>query len=941
VYNPCEDCDRDPIGVVKEMFVDLLQRSMMKPGQPAGRPVFQKTHGIAYAWFEPLPDLPDDLKVGVFGMGKRPTWLRFSSDITAGNSDLKMNTCGIGLKLFNVPGPKLLGDGDTHDFLFMNFPIFFLDNAKEMCQFAPLEIRDGKPKPFYKEHPQTPVIINAMKKLESTLLAANFWSVIPFGFGRGRYVKYKLEPELVDHSAPPDDANYLAADLARRLREGEARFRFLVQFQRDAESMPLDQATVRWDETLSPPIHVANLVLPRQDITALGQAGYGENLAFNAWHCLAEHEPQGSIAHMRREVYQASADQRRNANGVPTREPSEPRPHNALSSVEDKCIIAAAIYPPIGIARVGNSAEYFVGPEVTEPAAPKHGFYRDGNGALKRQAARFRIYGVNSLGQAVEELNASNAIIKWTVRLENKKAAWYQFQMAMDIPESPSAPPAFLRNPSIADRSSLVIKPGSRSIDASDLGCVQKFDTGCFMGTTVPLGELRVDPYGLLVLGGFGVSKSHDGSPAISFANNELWHDDVSDGPVTAAVHFGGKDLTVFPAWVVVAPPNYGPRRKSVRTMWDLMRDTAISAQMLAPPQRPSFDADIRPIFERMTGLQWVNAGFAAAFGWKSPYDFSSQDMLHRLGRNSPNDRELRKVLANEFRVFSRDSSAQQTWPWIYGDAMNVPPTSSPRGNAALTQTQINMLQQWAAGDFIADYDPNKPPVHCIKHLLVSERPNMLTRAAMEFCLADAFHPGCEMSWPMRIPGIYSAAFRIKQADVTVPEPQHGAALTPSLLTSDILGAQYPGGLTRWLAVPWQTDSASCRSGYQTQYDPYLPTFWPARVPNQVLTAQNYAIVMDTKNPIGERLAAFASRASWFRTLSKSNAINDMIAHYGEMGVVEQRDGPGDPEFPPFMEVESVPTARHAALTLAIREDPSPEDPGHKEKRTRFPHGLL
>jgi hypothetical protein len=406
-------------------------------------------------------------------------------------------------------------------------------------------------------------------------------------------------------------------------------------------------------------------------------------------------------------------------------------------------------------------------------------------------------------------------------------------------------------------------------------------------------------------------------------------------------VKWKGNELPVIPAWVVVAPPNYGPMRKSVRTMWDLLRDTAISGQMLAPPVRPSFDTDIRPIFERMSGLQWVNAGFAAGFGWKSPYDFSSPDTLLRLGRNSPADRELRKTIANQFRVFNRDSAAQQLWPWLYGDAANNPPTSSPRGYAGLTATQLTMLQQWAAGDFVADYSPAKPPIGSINSLPVAQRPEMLTRAAMEFCVADAFHPGCEMSWPMRIASLYQSAFRIKQADVRVPEPQHGSALTPGILTADIFGAQYPGGLTRWLALPWQTDSASCLSGYQPQYDPYLPTFWPARVPNQVLTAQNYAIVMNMQNPIGARLAAFASRASWMRPLGKGTAINDMVSHYGEMGIVEQRPGPGNPEFPPVMEVESLPTPKHDALTAAASAaPPEDEEPAHREKRTRFPHGL-
>ena len=100
----------------------------------------------------------------------------------------------------------------------------------------------------------------------------------------------------------------------------------------------------------------------------------------------------------------------------------------------------------------------------------------------------------------------------------------------------------------------------------------------------------------LLVLGGRGRSASFDGSRAITFANNESWFDDTSDGPVTAEVTLNGKPLDVMPAWVVVAPPNYGPQRKSVRTMWDLMRDVAVQAKMAGRPGaslvHPGYNAD-------------------------------------------------------------------------------------------------------------------------------------------------------------------------------------------------------------------------------------------------------------------------------------------------------------------------------------------------------------
>jgi hypothetical protein len=108
---------------------------------------------------------------------------------------------------------------------------------------------------------------------------------LPYRFGPDRYVKYKLEPEItpVGSGEKPDydDPFYLRSDLFTRMKNGKARFRLLVQFRKGDEVMPLDRATVRWDEAESPPVHVATLVLPQQDLDVRGQSTYGENLAFN------------------------------------------------------------------------------------------------------------------------------------------------------------------------------------------------------------------------------------------------------------------------------------------------------------------------------------------------------------------------------------------------------------------------------------------------------------------------------------------------------------------------------------------------------------------------------------------------------------------------------------------------------------------------------------
>lgn len=574
-------------------------------------------------------------------------------------------------------------------------------------------------------------------------------------------------------------------------------------------------------------------------------------------------------------------------------------------------IVKAAIYPPIGIARVGNSpGEYYIGPEVPAPEPQAPGYYRDADGAIKRQAARFRIYGLDAAGAVVAELNASNADIEWAVTLANTKAAWYQFQIALDIPEAAKAQPSFLRNLAVADRTLLAITPGERTISGVEQAGVA-FDSGSFMGAPVYLGELRTDAMGhLIVLGGHGKAASWNGARAITFANNEGWHDDTADGPVRATVRYQGVELPVDPAWIVVAPPDYAPLQKSVRTMWDLMRDLFVSTGKLAAPKQPSFRDEIQPIFERLSNLQWVNAGFAAAFGWEGSTPFSRDEWMERLASADESRKEWRRVIYNQFRVFTRDAWAPSPWPWLYGDAMAIPPAETPRQNAALSDLQLRFLKQWADGDFIADYARDAAQPRALDQVPLAAQPETLERAALEFCLADAFHPGCEMTWPMRQASMYMAPFRLAHQPAGWVEPDYGAVLTPDNIGGPC-SAQIAGGVTRWMAVPWQTDTASCRSGYQKAYDPYVPTFWPARVPNQVMSKHAYDTVMNAELPLDDRLAAFARRAAWVRPLgniSYEDQINNMIANIDQVGVVELRPGPTDVDvFPAALQVEQLP----------------------------------
>jgi hypothetical protein len=186
----------------------------------------------------------------------------------------------------------------------------------------------------------------------------------------------------------------------------------------------------------------------------------------------------------------------------------------------------------------------------------------------------------------------------------------------------------------------------------------------------------------------------------------------------------------------------------------------------------------------------------------------------------------------------------------------------------------------------------------------------MLDEAALAFCLADAFHPGCELTWPMRIKHLYSGALRIKRRNG--PEPDYGDVLTPATAISDTgpLNGSNAGDLSRWMAVPWQTDTASCLSGYTFfRTSPSLPTFWPARVPNSVLREVDYEVVMDTTKASAERLQAFLRRKDWFRGfVGTDDDIVQMITKFHKLGIIEERPGPSDlPGVPDRIWVESRP----------------------------------
>ncbi|MEM6455164.1 MAG: LodA/GoxA family CTQ-dependent oxidase [Acidobacteriota bacterium] len=634
--------------------------------------------------------------------------------------------------------------------------------------------------------------------------------------------------------------------------------------------------------------------------------------------------------------------------------------HHPSSHADDARIVRCAIHPAIGVARVGNAPiadggvgeSYYYAPEVPGAVAdPGPSGFKTPDGAIKREAARFRVYGYDADGNVVRELTHDDDVqIAWRVHVANRKAAWYQFHNAMDMKQY--ALVTTPRNASYtgARRRDLVIDPGPRAIGGASVSGPQfRLDTGYVRfgdsPTPVDLGEVRTDERGrLVVIGGHGHSASASGAAATTFANNDGWHDDVSDGPVRATVTLGDRTLEAEPAFVAITPPNYGQGLYGPVTMDDVVRDLFIRLGWVTEPETLEFWRDIYPILARLAGNQWVNQGVHFLFGPGSPSDLDDPEVLAALSAPDARHKPARQRVFEWFRrpitpwdevegEYAELPPAQPAgMPPFYGDGFGeyvgstaggivIPPANIV--DLAPTQTLWRRLQLWAEGDFETGERRETP--RALDDAPIAERPSLLDRTPLENCLGGPFHPGIELTWVLRVPRMWQGPYRLNVLPEGVsPTDDYGPELTPERCVGPggPLAASGPGSLTRWMGVPWQTDEASCLSGYDFSTYLPLPSFWAARVPNEVYSWGAYARTSDEGLKSRQRLKHFDHRQFWLRDLDGSyqTRINNMVAEWDKVGIITAQPAPADHDalgLPPRLWVE---TGRDPSFTAS---DPS------------------
>jgi hypothetical protein len=291
-----------------------------------------KHHGCVRGEFIVEANLPQEMRFGVFKEpGKRFTaCIRFSNasgDVE--QPDTKDDGRGMAIKLF-VPDEE---QDKTQDFVTINHPVFFIRNAIDFAEFfKAVEQSQGKPplkfffpgfNPFkWRLHEfMTARAIQSHKVVSP--LEIEYWSTTPYKLG-SQAIKFALKPSPKNKSgkSASKSPNYLREAMVEHLKmeKKQASFDFLVQFQTDAERMPIEDPTIEWKS----PFHkVATIEIPAQSFDSDEQMRFCEHLSYTPWHSLPEHQPLGGINRARQKVYEAISELRHERNEVPKKEPTE------------------------------------------------------------------------------------------------------------------------------------------------------------------------------------------------------------------------------------------------------------------------------------------------------------------------------------------------------------------------------------------------------------------------------------------------------------------------------------------------------------------------------------------------------------------------------------------------------------------------------------------
>lgn len=344
-----EQVEPDELEAIAEIEHSLMKIADItyRGGGHGLRAVHAKSHALLHGHLQVFDDLPPLLAQGLFATPQRyGVVLRISTSPGDVLDDKVSTPRGVAVKVFNVQGERLPGTepATTQDFLMVNAPAFNTPNAQKFSGALKLlasttDKAEGAKKVLSALLRGTEKLLEAVGTASGTLkglggeplnhpLGETYFTAVPFRFGDyiGKFSLAPVSPELqalhgaaVDLTGQPDGLRLAIEDYF--VRNG-AVWELRVQLCRDLASMPVEDASVEWPQERSPYLPLARLTVPaHMPQTPDARHRQEDALFFSPWHCLAAHQPLGSVNRARKSAYDASGRARAERNGVPFVEP--------------------------------------------------------------------------------------------------------------------------------------------------------------------------------------------------------------------------------------------------------------------------------------------------------------------------------------------------------------------------------------------------------------------------------------------------------------------------------------------------------------------------------------------------------------------------------------------------------------------------------------------
>ncbi|KAG2132996.1 hypothetical protein DEU56DRAFT_951148 [Suillus clintonianus] len=572
-------------------------------------------------------------------------------------------------------------------------------------------------------------------------------------------------------------------------------------------------------------------------------------------------------------------------------------------SVQPADIAYIQIFPPIGIARLGDSGfdlstgksdgdiDWFLPSEIPgteDMPADLNGRFRDAKNRIKRQAVRFRVYAYRSDGTILGEITSGNSTgytITWSVHVANHKASYYEFYGQDRLRGG-------LRNPDVQPllspekRSDLIVDSEVHTVP-TPLPRVEL--TGSFHGSqqnavTVHLGEIRTDEQGRLIfIGGAGYSCSvakpgvpHFQPDIISEFDSIDWVDDTCDGWVDVTVTYANLSFTALQkSTVLSAPPKFAWGIPSPTTMYDLIADIYHKKTGWEDHEHTQFYQDIWPVMHGAYALSWVNREAYDGHGVCGRGNFlTMKDELATPGPTTEATRLLREHIFNRLQLpdyGDKDQASTKYMPRLSGNDGDALEPGQPLSEgepikrfATVTKLQYEHFVKWKNGTFLADPAPWSK-YNSFDEVPTPLQPLFLTRAALEHTVGEPLYPGIEVHWTARETEMY-----IFNAPTTDPPFRFNHEKFP------------PGHICRGLSLPWQSDFDQCNTHW-----------WPSARPDDVINIRDFA--SEKVVSVDKFVKDIApKRRQWTRGLRDTPDFpteyypgsTDMVQHWQKLGFV-------------------------------------------------------